>query len=161
MKILVIGDTHGKIRHVVDLIHDLKDIDRIIHLGDLVGDAKFLEKQFTGIPIDYVRGNCDFLDFDTPEDKTILAVGKRIWLTHGHLYHVKRNYNLIGIQAMENEADIALFGHTHAGYIGHYEDIWLMNPGSVSEPRDRGMPSFGIIEINADGKIHPTINRIK
>lgn len=161
MKILVIGDTHRRIEHVVDLIYDLKDIDRIIHLGDLVGDARFLEETLPNIPIDYIRGNCDFLDFDVPEEKVVLISGKRIWFTHGHDYDVKRTYHRICEKAEINKADIALFGHTHASYIGHHENLLLMNPGSISEPRDQYMPSFGIIEINEKGEIHPTINRIK
>ena len=49
MKILVIGDTHGKLNKVRDIFTKLRDIDLIIHTGDYYRDAQKLSEEF-GIP---------------------------------------------------------------------------------------------------------------
>ena len=39
MRILVISDTHGEMGKVYEVYRSLKDIDMIVHLGDLKSDA--------------------------------------------------------------------------------------------------------------------------
>lgn len=58
MKILVIGDTHGKLGMVRDIWSKLTGVDLVIHTGDYYTDAKDLAEEFH-IPFVYVRGNCD------------------------------------------------------------------------------------------------------
>ncbi|PKM50921.1 MAG: hypothetical protein CVV02_09400 [Firmicutes bacterium HGW-Firmicutes-7] len=161
MKILVISDTHRHIRNVIDLMSKITDVDRIIHLGDLVADAQDIESIYGKIPIDYVSGNCDFYETNAPKEKVISLFGKNILLTHGHYYDVKSGYKEIGLIAMQKQVDAVLFGHTHVPYIGYVNDLVLMNPGSISEPRRGRMPSYGLLEIDDQGRLHPTINAIK
>ena len=58
MKILVIGDTHGKLNKVRDIWGKLRDIDLIIHTGDYLRDGQDLEDEFH-VPVVAVKGNCD------------------------------------------------------------------------------------------------------
>ena len=46
MKILVIGDTHGKLDKVRDIYPKLTDIDIIAHTGDHMRDGTALEKNW-------------------------------------------------------------------------------------------------------------------
>ena len=39
MKILAIGDTHGKLNKVRDIYSKLNDIDLILHTGDYMSDG--------------------------------------------------------------------------------------------------------------------------
>ncbi|PKM94064.1 MAG: metallophosphoesterase [Firmicutes bacterium HGW-Firmicutes-1] len=161
MKILVISDTHRHIRNVIDLVTKITDVDRIIHLGDLVADAQDIESIYGRIPIDYVSGNCDFYETIAPKEKIISLLGKKILITHGHYYGVKSGYKEIGSVALQKQVDAVLFGHTHVPYIGYVEDVILMNPGSISEPRRSMKPSYGILEIDDKGVLHATLNTIK
>ena len=46
-------------------------------------------------------------------------------------------------------ADIALYGHTHIPEIHKKNGLWVMNPGSLSYPRQRDRRcSYGVIELD-------------
>lgn len=60
-------------------------------------------------------------------------------------------------RALELEADIALFGHTHVSQIEYIDGIWFINPGSPTLPRN-GVRSVAIIGIEGD-KVVPIIKR--
>lgn len=60
MVLAVISDTHGIFALVRKKLRELKGIDYLIHLGDNASDAIQLSQEF-GIPLEYVKGNCDFL----------------------------------------------------------------------------------------------------
>lgn len=161
MKILVVSDTHRHIQNVLKLMSDITDVDRIVHLGDVVGDAEDIESIYTNIPIDYIAGNCDFYETDVLREKILDLCGKKILITHGHLYDVKRGYDKIMQTSLEKNVDAVLFGHTHMPYIGHCKDVILMNPGSISEPRLGRLPSYGLLEIDDKSVIHVTLGQLK
>jgi len=48
-------------------------------------------------------------------------------------------------------ADVVVFGHTHIPMIQKYDDLLMMNPGSVAYPRIRNNRSFGMLTIDQDG----------
>jgi putative phosphoesterase len=75
--------------------------------------------------------------------------GKRILLTHGHLYGVKKGLLNLYYRGKEVEADLVVFGHTHAWTLEKMEDILLFNPGSASRPRKTN-PTLGLIIINKE-----------
>lgn len=159
MKILVASDTHGNLRNIIKVINDTKDIDRIIHLGDYERDVEELQKLYR-YPIDYVQGNCDFISY-APEVKMLDFHGVRLLITHGHLHDVKWEYDTILEAGKENNANIVLFGHTHVSMVKNIDNITLMNPGSISLPRDGKGCSFGVLEIENDGKYHVTIKKME
>ena len=96
-----------------------------------------------------IKGNCDaevdemVLEFPIlPDPQTIQLNGKLILLTHGHKYdfdgEIKGNLQLI------------LHGHTHllrAEKNAH--GVPIVNPGSVSIPRNGNPCSFAILEENS------------
>ena len=160
MKILVISDTHRNISNVIKIMKKLKNLDRIIHLGDNVSDIFDIISIFN-TPIDYVAGNCDYYGENYKLEDIIEINSKKILITHGHLYKVKSGYEEISKIAKEKEVDIVLFGHTHRSFLGYYDDMLIMNPGSISLPRGDKYPTFGIIEIDEKGSIHPTLSQLK
>lgn len=159
MKILVISDTHGDTRKAEKAIRANRGIDLMIHLGDYIGDAQKLSALFPGIPIEYVCGNCDFINNDIPAEKMLEVCGKRIFITHGHRYSVKWGYERLIYRGLEQEADIVLFGHTHIPELMEEGQTYLINPGSTSEPRGYSDASYAIIEIVND-QIKPRICRV-
>lgn len=150
MKIAVVSDTHRMNRYIDIAKKYIEDADVLIHLGDNVDDVEELSKGFKGT-VYAVRGNCDYTD-KYPSEQLIELEGKRIFITHGHLYGVKSTLNNIYYRAKELEANIVLFGHTHENLIIEEDSIKFMNPGSISLPRSMGR-HVGFIEVS-DGKVN-------
>ncbi|TCK90498.1 hypothetical protein EDC19_2260 [Natranaerovirga hydrolytica] len=151
MKILVISDTHNEINNVVKIIKNNKSIDMILHLGDVQSDYKKI-KQYYFENITYVSGNCDYIS-KYPKEKIIEIEGKKILMTHGHKYNVKWEYDTIKNIGFHNKVDGILFGHTHIPYLEENEDLVLMNPGSITLPRESSTPTYGILEIEKNKKM--------
>ncbi|MBQ2968124.1 MAG: metallophosphoesterase [Clostridia bacterium] len=148
-RILVLSDTHGQIARAERIIEAIKP-DAVIHLGDLVRDAQDLSFIYD-MPIYMVRGNNDFSMMDAEHVYEIF--GLRFFCAHGHTLSKER-----GIARAKEENCIAyLCGHTHQSCFYEQDGVTVMNPGSVSRPRD-GVASFGIFEIengNLSGCICP------
>jgi uncharacterized protein len=147
VKIAVISDTHGNIEPCINILKDIDNIDLIIHLGDNTNDAKDIA-DILQIETIAVKGNCDFYDNSSPDEKIIDVDNKKIFITHGHKYRVKSDLNSIYYRGKEINADIVLFGHSHNPILVKYDDILFMNPGSGSLPRAGSKKSIGLIEIN-------------
>lgn len=147
MKILVIGDTHGKLNKARDIFPKLKNIDLILHTGDHFSDARVLSEEFH-IPAVAVKGNCDgggSNDFEIIETE----YGKLL-LTHGHTEQVDYKLTSLMYKAMENDCKAAIFGHTHKALIDEAGGIRFINPGSLTRPRDGSDGSYAIITTDAE-----------
>ena len=145
-RIIVFSDTHGEINSCIKIIENIKDVDMIIHAGDFGKDALKIKSAYPDIPLEYVNGNCDGVSLLTKKEINVL--NKKIFLTHGHLYNVKNedpDYDTLTINAIEKECDIAIFGHTHIPFCAKFNEISIINPGSVKYSR-----TFGVIEIEND-----------
>ena len=137
LRILVMSDSHGRNENVELAIEQVREeigeFQMLIHLGD-VGDAREIES-LAGVPCYIVRGNTDY-DVKLLNANVIEAGGHRIFATHGHLYQVDMRLDLLRFAALENDCDIAMYGHTHVPYLEEDpDDITILNPGSISKPR--------------------------
>lgn len=146
MKLLVISDTHHNIENAVVLINRHKP-DYVLHLGDMCEDCERLQDIFPNLLIISVIGNNNYKSSypEYPLERVFELGGQKIFMCHGHKYHVKLGIFSLVLRAKELQADIVLFGHTHSKFIDTEEDMLIMNPGSVR--------SYGIIEIT-DGKVN-------
>ncbi len=143
MKILVIGDTHGKLNKVRDIFPKLKNIDLILHTGDHFSDAQKLSDEFH-IPAVAVKGNCDGAASSNDFEIIETEYGKLL-LTHGHMENVKYDLTSLMYKAMENGCKAAIYGHTHQAHIDEAGGIRFINPGSLTLPRDGSEGSYAII----------------
>lgn len=150
MRILVISDTHGDIDKAEEAIKNNINVDLIIHLGDYFRDAQRLSNMFPDIPIEYIYGNSDFMIGDVPAEKVLEFEGKKIFITHGHRYSVKWDYEKLYKKAEEMHVDLILFGHTHVADLVEKDTCTILNPGSISDPRDDTGESYALIEIKED-----------
>ncbi|MBR1735512.1 MAG: metallophosphoesterase [Firmicutes bacterium] len=147
MKILVLSDSHGSLGNAYHIIDKIKtEIYAIIHLGDYARDADTLRLKYPDMKVYSVVGNCDYSSYDDTE-RIINLSGIRIFITHGHTYHVNSGIMRLAYAAMEKEADIALYGHTHSALIAREDELLIMNPGSISSPRGTPVCSYGILDI--------------
>ena len=150
MKILIISDTHGKHDNLSRVLEQESPIDLLIHLGDAEGYEEYIAKQ-AGCPLEIVAGNNDFFS-DLPREKE-LQIGKyKVLITHGHYYYVNTGIEEIARMAQGRDFDIVIFGHTHRPLIDIRKDIIVMNPGSLSYPRQEGRrPSYIVMETDQNG----------
>lgn len=151
MRILVFSDTHGEFKKCVDVINRIIGVDMILHAGDHAEDARRMSKLFPDIPIHFVSGNCDF--GNAPKELVIAAEDKKIFLTHGHIYNVKNDYELSSLldRAEDLGCDCVVFGHTHISLCDIKRGITILNPGSAKYGE-----TFGVIEIE-DGKLRAAV----
>jgi putative phosphoesterase len=159
MKILVVSDTHGRERYLYDTLQRVKPIDLLIHLGDFEGGEEYI-RSIVSCPVEFVSGNNDFSS-ELPREKFVRIGRYTVMMTHGHRYGVSYDTGAIWEAAIINHADIVMFGHTHIPMINRNAGIWLINPGSLSLPRQEGrIPTFVIMDIDSKGEVHFTLNYV-
>ena len=159
MKILIVSDTHRHNTNVLDVVEKVKPIDLLVHCGDIEGSEDIIA-QAAGCPVQIVQGNNDFWSA-MPREKEFLIGEYKVWLTHGHNYYVSMNYETIKQEARSRDVDIVMCGHTHKPVVDISPDLTLINPGSMSFPRQEGRkPSYIIMEVDRAGKAQYTIHYI-
>lgn len=160
MKILIISDTHGNKDNFEKVIEIERDIDMLIHLGDLQGADEYISLM-AKCPCYMVAGNNDFHTI-LKKELFVDIPGHRIMITHGHYYYVNYGYEKLVIGAKVNSADIVMFGHTHKPYEAIMDDVLVLNPGSLSYPRQEGrIPTYMIMNVENDGKYEVKLKFLK
>ncbi len=156
LRILIMSDSHGRNENVelaiAQVREEIGEFQMLIHLGD-VGDAREIES-LAGVPCYIVRGNTDY-DAKLLNANVIEAGGHRIFATHGHLYQVDMRLDLLRFAALENDCDIAMYGHTHVPYLEEDpDDVTILNPGSISKPRQADHRyTYMVMEINDEDEV--------
>ena len=151
MKLMFASDIHGSAYYCRKMLeaYQAEEADRLILLGDILyhGPRNDLPKEYAPKEviamlnpmkndICAVRGNCEaevdqmVLDFPVMADYAA---------THGHIY------NENNLPPLKN-GDILIHGHTHVLKAEKREDYTLLNPGSVSIPKEGNPPSYAILE---------------
>lgn len=156
MKCLIFSDSHNYSYNITRAIRLHKDTEIVFFLGDGLSDIDEVRYAFPSVKFLAVRGNCDMrmfaLDYIVQKTAEIEISGKRIVYTHGDLYGAK--YGTCGLEklARDKNADIVLFGHTHAPELKYFSDserpFYLFNPGSVGSREG----SYGIMTLNEGGE---------
>jgi len=151
MNIGVISDTHGNIllaRRAM-LVFRQYEVGRIIHCGD-VGTVEVLA-QLSGIPVDFVLGNCDWSENDFRDILEtdcvichgqfghITVSGQEIAFLHGHDQH------RFDREASSGQWDMLCYGHTHqsALWMGCDRTI-VLNPGALHRV---ATPSVAVLQL--------------
>ncbi len=159
MKILVISDTHGYLDRASLVMQKERPFDALVHCGDIEGQEHQLQK-LAGCPCYMVTGNNDWASRLSREIETFFE-GRRVFITHGHRYGVSLGTERIREEAESRRVDICLFGHTHRPLLETTGGLTLMNPGSLSYPRQMGRkPTYGIIETRPDGSLRCDIRQL-
>lgn len=150
-RIVVISDSHGSIRNLDSLLSRIGQPDALWHLGDCTEDAPVLAERLNCGFVS-VRGNCDPFS-PMPLTETVDWHGMRFLLLHGHT--VGGRLNLV-CAAKERQANVVLFGHSHVASIETAQDVLLINPGSLSRPRDVRGASVALLDLN-DERLKATL----
>ena len=161
MKLMFASDIHGSAYYCRKMLeaYQAEEAGRLILLGDILyhGPRNDLPKEYAPKEviamlnpikndICAVRGNCEaevdqmVLDFPVMADYALILYGERhIYATHGHIY------NENNLPPLKN-GDILIHGHTHVLKAEKREDYTLLNPGSVSIPKEGNPPTYAVLE---------------
>lgn len=145
MKILVVSDSHGDREALVELNERYADqVEGMFHCGDSELDAD------DPIWDSFVRvgGNMDF-DPGYPLQEVVTLGENRFFMIHGHHHDVKFSMSPLIEAAKQNNAQFAFFGHSHELGVEKRENIILLNPGSILQPRGRyNIKTYAILDID-------------
>ncbi len=157
MKLMIASDIHGSAGSCKKMLERFKNegAERLVLLGDLLYHGprndlpedyrpkeviSLLNAQKTSLLC--VRGNCEaevdqmVLEFPVLSDSMLLFLdGHTIFATHGHVFNED---HLPPLQ----KGDILLHGHTHVPVLENRGDYILLNPGSVSLPKQNTAKSY-------------------
>ena len=161
IKLMIASDIHGSAYYCKKMLEafDREQAERLLLLGDILyhGPRNNLPKEYDPKEvikmlnerknrIFCVRGNCDtevdqmVLEFPVMADYCILSIdGKTLYATHGHVYNQNNLPPLC-------EGDILIHGHTHVLKAEQMEGYILLNPGSVSIPKEGNPPTYAVLE---------------
>ena len=159
MKFLVASDLHGSNFYAEQLktAFEKEKADVLILLGDIYnhGPRNPLPNDYAPLKVAEVlngikdklvviKGNCDsqvdtlISEFDFIEDLCLIDSGKKIFLTHGHVYNKD--------SMPKTRFDAVFYGHFHTGFIKEQNGVVVANTGSLSLPKDGTANSYLIIE---------------
>ena len=156
-RLLVISDSHGRSQGIARLADQIQRPDLVLHLGDMQDDPDLLALELD-CPVLAVAGNCDsgYRSGRLPTDRLIVVCGWRIFMSHGHVDHVKHGVEALVQRASAKpfRADVICYGHTHQRVkkqvMIHDRPLWLLNPGSSA---GIGRSPTGLLLIISRGKI--------
>ena len=149
MKILIVSDTHGRHSAFDKALKEAGKIDALVHLGDTEGGEDYIEA-VCGCPAYVLAGNNDFFS-DTLREMEVVFGTKKAFMTHGHYYYVSLGPERIIEEGKMRNADIVMFGHTHKPFLEMIDGMIVLNPGSLSYPRQEGRKgSYIMMEIEPD-----------
>ncbi|MCL6453748.1 MAG: metallophosphoesterase [Alicyclobacillus sp.] len=147
MRLCVVSDTHRHRHELLTAVKSLQPLDGILHVGDETSDVAWLAERVDW-PIFAVAGNWDPVT-DTCPVARVLDFGVRIWMTHGHKYHVKESLDGLRQQARQVNAQVVVFGHTHKALAELTDGRLFLNPGSLATPRGRRERTCALLEIDS------------
>lgn len=158
-RIMIISDTHRRHGNLSEAFYNEGHIDMLIHLGDVEGEEALIS-EMAGCECIFIAGNNDFFS-GLDREKELDIAGKKIWLTHGHNYYVSLDLKIIHDEAMARGMDIVMFGHTHRPVIHNEDNITLINPGSISYPRQAdNIPTYIMLEIDENNEFSFTLKNV-
>ncbi|MCM8813706.1 MAG: metallophosphatase family protein [Candidatus Omnitrophica bacterium] len=151
MKIGVISDTHIPV--YCDCLPDaivehFRDVDMIIHAGDIVEPDVLRALQKTGIPVEAVCGNMDCADIQSklPVKKTIKAGKYTIGLIHG--WGSPQSLTPEVLRKEFKHVDVIVFGHTHQPMNQEIDGVLYFNPGSATDAIFAERRTIGILDLD-------------
>ncbi len=145
MRIVIMSDSHGAVGTLLDIIERHRDnTDLFIFLGDVDNDFDEVLMAYPDIKYKRVAGNNDRYSSHMTSDLINLN-GKKIFFTHGHIFHVKHGNEEIIEYCRKIGADICLYGHTHKQFTNYDNGLYIMNPGTAFTG------TYGVIDLVDNG----------
>ena len=155
---MIASDIHGSFYYAKKIIERFLEekADKLVLLGDIYyhGPRNPLPKEYA--PMDVakllnsykdklivIHGNCDaevdqmISEFEFVENCQLYEFGKNILFTHGHK---------INKACIPNDVDVICYGHFHVNMMEKVDGKVVLNPGSVSLPKEDSKSGYIVIE---------------
>lgn len=150
MKVMIASDLHGSYAYAeqVTSIFRRDRYDLLVLLGDIYnhGPRNPMPPQYAPMQVAellngikdkllVIKGNCDsevdqmISEFSFVENAVLWQDGKKIFCTHGHVH------NRDNMPAL-HDGDVLVYGHFHTVMCQKESGVTILNPGSVSLPKD-------------------------
>lgn len=151
MKVLIVSDTHRKNENYFVAVEREKP-DMVIHCGDVEG-SEYALTEAAGCPVYITLGNNDFFS-NLPRELDLDIGPYKVWVTHGHNYYVSMGSEHIRREALIKGVDIVIYGHTHRPVVDQSGKVTVVNPGSLSYPRQDGhRPSYVVMKLDEKSEL--------
>lgn len=140
IRVGLVSDTHRRIDPRIAVALD--GVDAILCAGDVVVHRDLAELELIA-PVTIARGNNDatLCSGRVADVARTTIAGVRFLIVH----------DLYTLYPRPDDVDVIVYGHTHIPRAEWHGRVFVVNPGSASQPR-RGSPaSVSIIEIAAGG----------
>lgn len=149
-KILIVSDTHGYNEALWQVINKEEPFDMLVHCGDFENNPSILETK-VDCDVHMVSGNNDW--GGGLSRTQVFNIGHhKVVLVHGHRYRLWEDLSSLVYLARENEADIVMFGHLHLPIVQTMDGVTLINPGSLTYPRQANhVPTYIIMTVDDKG----------
>lgn len=145
MKLIVFSDVHGD-QSIVDRIIEFNPgSDYLISLGD----TELTQEYLVSNDIVMIKGNSRH-DPGFVYERILEIDGYKLFLIHGHKYHVGRDLRPLAKLAIDEGYHLVLYGHTHLVDQEKVGGIQFLNPGSCAKPRNSLPPTYLIIDIDSE-----------
>ncbi len=153
VRALVLADTHvaagGARRIPTRVLLALDDVDVVLHAGDVV-ERWVLDELGARAPVHAVLGNNDHTLRDSLPDRLEVELGGvRVALVHDSGVRTGREARL---RRWFPEAQVVIFGHSHAPLCARTGEQLLFNPGSSTWKRMAPTHTFGLLTL-AGGRV--------
>ena len=162
--LLVVSDSHGRAETFRAIVERFGErCDALVFCGDGISDlcslleaTKKNKKLAAAFPpvVAFARGNGDYPEFPLGDDEIkvplhqiLKAAGMSVLATHGHAEGVYYGLSRLNQTAIESQADVVFYGHTHVASRQEMDCTFFINPGSCARPRGGQKPSFAIVQI--------------
>ncbi|SDC24702.1 metallophosphoesterase family protein [Shouchella lonarensis] len=144
MKVLIVSDSHGwqaPLQQVIE--RHAEEVEQMIHVGDsqLPADAEAL------LGVHTVAGNCD-MPAEFVQERLLTWENVQVWVTHGHLYGVKKSCQTLVAAAKGKGVPVVVYGHTHVAISEMVDGVLCINPGSIRLPRGYEHGTYCIVDVN-------------
>ena len=160
-RLLVVSDSHGNFSILRNIVEEFgKECDGMVFCGDGMEDISRLVEISDSVPpvLGVVEGNNDPDSYTVNGEKirvplscSLIAAGHNIFFTHGHRFSLYEGLGGIKEVATSIGCTAVFFGHTHVGFSALTSgNVFVLNPGSCSRPRQCQPPSFAIVDIDRE-----------
>ena len=151
-EIIIVSDNHGAKDGLVKVHQHHAGANCFLHCGDsnLEPDDEVMRPFLT------IKGNTDYLENYPDDDYLQLPIGERIWMVHGHDHGVRRGIDMLvrfarlaAITQGVRPIHIVVYGHTHKVDVQMQNEVLVINPGSITQPRDGKRCTYARLQITS------------
>lgn len=148
MKLIAVSDNHGNTYYMEEILSIYEnEVDTWIHCGDseLMEDHPLWQNYKT------VTGNMDYATgFEL--ERLVEFNDNKFLVVHGHKHAVKQSNEEMKRRAKAEGVNVVFYGHTHMARAEMENGILFINPGSLTQPRDRNVGTYVLMEMDMDSE---------